>query len=160
MAMIMFIIGAVLTMTACMGNDRQAPNQAKGNYPPELAVKNGDVVNLHGKVSNLERFNLFVSHFENGRSDHIRITMYTIEGDPIFYNLNYDGKDIQYTFDSSKDAFGGTGRRKQSTTCANLEKKTDVQGIRYTLAGCSGNHPEAGETFLFTVPESDEMTAQ
>jgi hypothetical protein len=152
--MALMIIGIFLTVTACMGAVRQTPDQTKESYPPELAAKNGDVVNLHGKVSNMEKFIAFVHNFDKGKSDRIRIAMYTTEGDPIFYDLNYNSKEIKYTFDNSKDAFGGTGKGKQSTTCAKLEKKTDDKGTRFTLSGCSGNNSILGESFYFVVPIS------
>jgi hypothetical protein len=139
------IIGAVIAMTACNGS---------GNYSLEQAIKNGDVVNLHGKISNLEKLDSFVDHYAKGKPDQIRITMYTVEGDPIFYNLDYNGKEIAYTLDTSKDAYGGAGKGKQRTTCTTLEKKTDDKGTAYTLAGCSGDNSRVGESFHFLVPAS------
>lgn len=121
------MIGAVLTLSACRETDRQ---------------------------TDVEKFNAFITHFENGKSDKVRITMYTTEGDPIFYNLDYDGKKIKYTFDNSKDAFGGKGKGKQSTTCVNLEKKANDRGTAYTLSGCSGDNSGIGESFYFLVPTS------
>jgi hypothetical protein len=154
LAIATFIIGAALAMTACNGIGKQMPIQTKGSYSPELAIKNGDVVNLHGKLSNLEKFDSFVDNFAKGKSDQIRITMYTIEGDPIFYDLDYNGKVIDYTFDNSKDAFGGTGKGKQSTTCTKLGQKSDDKGTAYTLTGCSGDNSRVGESFYFLVPTS------
>ncbi|QPQ33119.1 DUF4362 domain-containing protein [Lysinibacillus sp. JNUCC 51] len=47
-------------------------------------------------MSNLDRFESFIENVESGVKDEIRISMYTIEEDPIFYNLNYNGNKIQY----------------------------------------------------------------
>ncbi|MCL6586135.1 MAG: DUF4362 domain-containing protein [Anoxybacillus sp.] len=111
-------------------------------------MTNGDVVNLQGKISNLDKFERFVANVESGKKDKIRITMYTDEGDPIFRNLDYNGEKIQYTYDNSQDAFAGSDKGKQSTTCSKIEKKDIDKGVEYRLSGCSS---EVGNTFYFRV---------
>ena len=61
---------------------------------------------LTKKVGNLDKFNLFIENVKNGVKDKIRITSYTKEGDPIFYNLD----------DSSQDSYGGSETR--TATCS------------------------------------------
>ncbi|WP_420869630.1 DUF4362 domain-containing protein [Cohnella ginsengisoli] len=62
-------------------------------------------------------WNLFLANVDNGMPSQVRITQYTDEGDPILYELVYDGAEaITYTYDNSRDGFGSeTGRR--STVC-------------------------------------------
>ncbi|MEJ1517696.1 DUF4362 domain-containing protein [Bacillus cereus] len=120
----------------------------KRPYRPESAIKNGDVVNIHGKISNLDKFENFINHIKSGDKDKIRITSYTIEGDPIFYNLIYDGNQIQYNYDDSQDAFGGPDKGIQSTSCSNIEKKDAENRVEYHLSGCSS---EVGNTFYFMI---------
>jgi hypothetical protein len=147
-----FVVLLAFTLTACNksnGNESApAENHPKKPYRLEEAVKNGDVVNLHGKIHNLDRFERFASHVENEEEDQIRITSYTDEGDPVFYHLVYDGEKIQYTFDNSQDAFAGSERGKQSTTCSKLEKRDTDRGVEYRLSGCAS---KVGETFYFRV---------
>ena len=76
-------------------------------YKSETAVSNGDVVDIHGKVSNVDRFYAFLNNVEALKPDLIRITSYTIEGDPIIAVAYYDGKKIKYYSDNTRDAFGG-----------------------------------------------------
>jgi len=142
----------VLTLTACNKSNGKESTPATDNpkkpYRSEEAITNGDVVNLQGKISNLDKFERFVANVESGKKDKIRITMYTDEGDPIFRNLDYNGEKIQYTYDNSQDAFAGSDKGKQSTTCSKIEKKDIDKGVEYRLSGCSS---EVGNTFYFRV---------
>lgn len=131
-----YIAILMLIFTACKG------------YQPEEAIKNGDIVNLHGKISNLDKFERFIANVESGKKDEIRIAMYTIEGDPIFYNLNYNGVKIKYTYDNSQDAHGGSDKGKRSTSCTKIQKEIVEQGIKYNLSECSS---DVGKTFNFDV---------
>lgn len=74
--------------------------------------------------------------------------MYTHEGDPIFYNLNYDGNKIQYTHDDSQDGFAGSGKGIKSTSCSNIGSRNTKDGVEYYLSGCS---LEVGNTFNFRI---------
>jgi hypothetical protein len=71
------------------------------SYNYETAIKNGDVVDLHGKVNNAERLEKFYGNISLTIKDKIRITQFTIEGDPLFYDFEYNGKEIKYTYDNS-----------------------------------------------------------
>lgn len=130
------------------GDKSKTSSNPKRPYRPEVAIENGDVVDIHGKISNLDKFDNFIKHIRSGDKDKIRITSYTIEGDPIFYNLSYDGNQIQYNYDNSQDAFGGSDKGVQSTSCSSIEKKDVENGVEYDLNGCSS---EVGDTFYFRV---------
>ncbi|MGX5608788.1 DUF4362 domain-containing protein [Bacillus cereus] len=155
----------ILTLSGCSLNTGNSKNQEevtqesdskivtenpKKPYRPESAIENGDVVDVHGKISNLVKFESFIKHIKSGDKDKIRITSYTIEGDPIFYNLIYDGNQIQYTYDDSQDAYGGSNKGTKSTSCSKVDTKGIDNGVEYHLGGCSS---EVGNTFSFTVPK-------
>ncbi|RAP76125.1 DUF4362 domain-containing protein [Paenibacillus montanisoli] len=118
-------------------------------YSPEQASANGDVVNVHGKYTNLEKWLQFMERV-NAKSPEpasVRITQYTIEGDPIFYELINDGKQISYTFDNSKDAFGSDLGRP-TTTCTGFDtKKVEQAGTFIVLTGCADQ--KTADTFYF-----------
>jgi hypothetical protein len=120
-------------------------------YSPELAEGNKDVVNLHGKWSNENVWNDFVDNVKKGTSDGIHITSYTIEGDPIFQDLIFNGRSIEYTFDNTHDAYGSP--MKLSSFCnAIVTSKTD-NGTEYRLSGCGEGEQEAlGPTFSLLIP--------
>lgn len=115
-------------------------------YRSEDAIKNGDVVNVHGRVQNIERFESFLANVEANEKDQIRITSYTIEGDPIFDTLDFNGEEILYNYDNSQDAFAGTDKGQQSTICSKIEKEKTDDGVLYRLSGCTS---EIGNAFYF-----------
>ena len=80
------------------GNDQQTEKpgfpEVKKPYTPELAAQNGDVVNVHGTYTNAERWTQFIDNVNSTVKDKVRVTQYTIEGDPILYELTYNGETI------------------------------------------------------------------
>jgi hypothetical protein len=114
----------------------------------EEAIRKGDIVDDHGKIGNLGKFKQFIENVKNGVKDKVRITSYTKEGDPIFYNLDYNGKKIKYTYDDSQDRYGGSG--KHSATCSDIESTNNENGLEYHLSKCTS---DVGKTFMFRVPE-------
>lgn len=50
------------------------------SYDSETAVKNGDVINMHGPVYNFHRFERFLDNIEAKEAASVRIANYTLEG--------------------------------------------------------------------------------
>ncbi|HHW36420.1 MAG TPA: DUF4362 domain-containing protein [Bacillales bacterium] len=151
------IIFALLTLIVFVGCQKDSDNMnieeeinPKKPYRSGDAIKNGDIVNLHGKVENIKRFESFLANVEAKDKDQIRITSYTIEGDPIFDTLDFSGEEISYTYDNSQDAFAGSDKGEQSTICSKIEKEKTDDGVIYRLSGCSS---EVGNAFYFHVME-------
>lgn len=117
-------------------------------YDADQAAANGDVVNVHGKMYNLDKWKLFLANLDMGVPNQVRITQYTIEGDPIFYELVYDGAEtIAYTYDNSRDGFGNdAGRPSMECRGIELEENKEI-GSHYKLTGCDD---ETNNTFWFT----------
>lgn len=116
-------------------------------YPPDKAVENGDIVDVEDSYSNLHLWKAFLKNLKTKRTDAIRITSYSIEGDPIFYELLFNGKEIDYTFDNSMDVYGGVGKGRKSTLCTGVKKKKFDYSERYILSGCESD--SVGNTFSF-----------
>lgn len=104
-------------------------------YTSEQAESNGDVVNVHGKIINSANWTRFLEKMEQGTPSDVQITSYTIEGDPIFQDLYFDGQAIRYTYDNTMDHFGSPSRL--TTYCKNLEQEEG----RYTLSKCDRESP-------------------
>jgi len=124
-------------------------------YTPDQAVANGDIVNVHGNLHHGDRWSLFLSNIDVGIPDQVRITEYTIEGDPIFYELVYDGAEvITYTYDNSMDAFGNDQKRP-STMCraVKLEPEEGELPAHYALSGCDNG---TGDTFWFEADTAQQ----
>ncbi|WP_301107457.1 DUF4362 domain-containing protein [Sporosarcina sp.] len=114
-------------------------------------VKDSDIVFEQEEItSNLDKLEEFIKNVENENEDKIRIVRRTIEGDPIFDTLDYNGESITYTHDDSHDKFGGSDKGTESGTCENLESKTSERGMKYYLTECSS---ETGKHFDFEIPE-------
>lgn len=129
----------LLVATACDKTIiHPSPSQraASAKYNADYARQHGDVVDLHGQMSNIEKLDDFVANVQLGVKSAIRITRYTIEGDPIFYDLAFDENKIQYKFDNSMDTFGAAQKRK--LTCRSFTTKDAGERIHYTLSGCEG----------------------
>lgn len=117
-------------------------------YDYETAINNGDVVDLHGNTKNIERLETFRHNIELDKKDEVRITRFTIEGDPIFYDLQYNSRDIKLTYDNSRDNYGTKNIR--STNCKSLNKSKNDSRIVYKFEGCYGKNEVLGTSFEFS----------
>nr|WP_261306588.1 DUF4362 domain-containing protein [Paenibacillus andongensis] len=90
---------------------------------------------------NPEKMDSFLTDFEKQKASRLRITTYTEEGDPILSDLYYDGKQINYTFDNTRDKHGGNQKGKDRTSCNKIEKRSvkregSTKGLEYILTDC------------------------
>jgi hypothetical protein len=74
------ILFLTLVISGCQTN-------GQSNNNPDYEPESGDVVDKHGNISNLDKFNMFVDHIKQGEKDKIRIVHYTKEGDAICTTL-------------------------------------------------------------------------
>lgn len=110
-------------------------------------VKDSDVVDTHGEIDNQERFEQFFEHVQQGKDDTIRIVRYTIEGDPILHDYQFENNEIQVTIDNKYDSYGEAEIFK--TTCKTINEKKGTKNIIYTLDGCTS--PNEMDTEILTV---------
>jgi len=101
-------------------------------------------------ITNSDKFEAFIENLKNGKEDNIRIVQRTIEGDPIFDTLDYNGENITYTHDNSHDEFADSSKGTKSGTCENLDSEQSENGRIYRLSGCSS---EIGKYFELEVLE-------
>jgi len=111
-------------------------------YSPEQAEANGDVVNLHGKLLNPDVWAKFVSNAQAGSKDEVQVVQYTIEDDPIFNNMSFDGETIRNIYDNTHDVYGRPIKRY--SFCNSLEEKKSDRGMIYTLASCGEGEAQEG----------------
>lgn len=121
-------------------------------YDSEEAIKRGDIV-YQDEVANFERFEKFLSNLSSKNEDSIRVTGYTHEGDPIFQDLQFDGKAIQYIYDNSHDEYAGNDKGIEKDNCTEIIEKENEQGeVDFFASGCS----KGDDRFLFSV-EKDKL---
>jgi hypothetical protein len=105
------------------------PTYNTSPYTSETAIKNGDIVDVHGKQYNAEKLEKFVENVQNGIKDKVRITKYTVEGGAIIWDLEFYGKKINCTYDSTRDGFGVPTIEKKKFSADSIYKS----GSRYYL---------------------------
>ncbi|WP_180955406.1 DUF4362 domain-containing protein [Peribacillus deserti] len=69
----------------------------------QTKVAEDDVVAANIGVTNIELLDQFVENVQKNKKDSVRVIHYTMEGDPIFQTLHFNGKNIDYTYDSTED---------------------------------------------------------
>ncbi|KGR91706.1 hypothetical protein CD30_03770 [Ureibacillus massiliensis 4400831 = CIP 108448 = CCUG 49529] len=127
-----FLLATIIILTLF-----SATGCSSGAYSYDEAIKRGDIV-YQVQVENFERFELFLNNLSIKKEDNIRITGFTHEGDPIFQDLEYDGKVIHYTRDNSFDEYAGEGKGVERDVCTKIIEKESEQGdIDYLLSGCT-----------------------
>lgn len=134
------LIVIVLLSTAC-GNrkSQQIQESTLSGYKMEIAEE-GNVIDVHGNVKHLQRMDEFVQLARKSEEGSIRIVRYTIEGDPIFYDLTLSDGHIQFRYDNTEDKFGSG--RVSEYSCGELERTGSATRLGYVLKGCSGDNKE------------------
>ena len=128
------------------------------SYDSEKAVKNGDVINMHGPIFNFDRFDRFLDSVEAGETASVRITNYTLEGNPTLYNLAFDGSVFDLVIDRSKNKERGDNPAKESRTCSELVTTEGEQLFIYTLEGCQ-NGASVDSVILLSIMK-EQMVKQ
>jgi|GEM_PF-1802730 len=121
-------------------------------YTPEQAMDNGDVVLSLGGIANREIWDKFVTAVQKKNAATVQLTTYTIEGSPIFNNLEYgdQGEFIRHRFDTTHDPMGMP--LKSVEFCKELVAAQTEQGIEYRLNGCGKGYAQESETFYVLFP--------
>lgn len=142
------LIMMLLLLSAC--------SPASDSYDSETAIRNGDVVNVHGQTYNVEQLDAFIDNVKSGRNAKVQITGYTIEGDPIFQILEYDGKVIRYTYDNSRDKFAGSDKGKRQSEMVNIIKEENQDTVIWYLVDAQG---DKNDIFIMQNTETAEVNA-
>ena len=94
-----------------------------------------DIVDTHDQITNLDKFMTFIKNVNDGKEDKIRVVRYTIEGDPMLHDLEYDGEIITSTTDSTRDEYGKGS--VITADCTSIDVIETNEGTEYTLSGCN-----------------------
>ena len=103
-------------------------------------VKEEDIFyNIHGELTNVEKLNAFLNNMEKDieerESDFIRVTRYTIEGDPINLDIKYvkgatkEDSYYEITKDNTADRFGTREIKTDKYDYNWVIKRDDKNGI-------------------------------
>lgn len=136
---LLFFIGIIL-LSAC-------------SYDSEKAVKNGDVINMNGPVYNFTRFERFIKSVDEKEAASVRISNFTLDGNPTLYNISFDGVLFNLEIDRSKNKVRGDNPAKVNMTCSELVSEEGQQLFIYTLEGC----PQGKESFTILSVVKEQM---
>ncbi|WHY78479.1 DUF4362 domain-containing protein [Neobacillus sp. WH10] len=130
---IVFIALLCAFITGCQLDKANSDDHTNKSGEIEKPTKN-EVIESHGGLENLERLDLFVKNTQSGKKDKVRLTRYTIEGDPIFQDLEYDGSKLAIKIDTTKDKFGQGEIR--TYVCNGIQKQESNTETKYIIEEC------------------------
>jgi hypothetical protein len=138
--MIVFILLLGVFIVGCQLNQPKTVDKPGINIKPT----NNEVVDIHGQLENIERLDLFIKNVHAEKKDNVRLTRYTIEGDPIFYDLTFEGSKLTVKIDTTEDKFGQSD--VESYLCKSIQKQESITETKYILEDC----PDIGELLTIT----------
>lgn len=130
----LFLLIIILLIMGCQNIENSTNTNQNQNNISDYNPSSEDVVDMHGEIENKERFKEFLNNVEVGQKDNIRVVRYTIEGDPMLHDLDYDGEVIKSKRDSRRDKFGDGSIN--TTTCTSIEVIESIERTDYVLEGC------------------------
>lgn len=104
-------------------------------------------------IENIERLDQFVQSVKNGSKDMVRLIRHTIEGDPIYHDLQYDGQKLKFILDTTEDQYG-VGNI-YTYECDSIDKTETNTETAYTLQGCPQREGDHFFTILHDVSMQD-----
>lgn len=156
-------------LTACSSNEidndltQEIYSDAKYNYKQEDFVDEGYFIGpgpQFGLVENVEVIEQFYQNAKEGKQDILNMVFGTIEGDPIYKHIYFDGEKYQYVHDMTQDTYGVQEIFK--TTCNDLQfvdsQKTPYdrfEGKVYLLTEC--DQGEGASVYIWGVPNKSKF---
>lgn len=145
----LLLIGALLLLASGCGGrtDGEGPGEHGANTKnyDNAVNESADVIDMHGQITNLEKLDAFFA----GETDNQRLVRYTIEGDPIFYDLSRKQDGVEVRYDTSQDKYGSPSVKTYG--CEGMQKKESERGVSYVLTGCDADR----EIEVLTVAETE-----
>lgn len=112
----------------------------------ELAA--GSNILIHFDRADYDRMNQFVERFHEGKGDLLMAIPATIEGGPIIYDLQSDGRQIKVTRDDTRDAYSSSPG-KTTVVCRAIEWEETGDSKRIAMSKCDGADGERLSLFDF-----------
>ncbi|WP_096153612.1 MULTISPECIES: DUF4362 domain-containing protein [Bacillus] len=139
MKKIFVFIGTLLfILSGCQSNEiiqsNEPSNNTRQDNIPKYVQSSEDIVDMHGDITNIDKFLTFLENVNLGVKDKVRVVRYTEEGDPMLHDLEHDGEIILSTTDTRRDTFGSGSIN--TATCKSIEIKDGERRTDYDLTGC------------------------
>jgi Domain of unknown function (DUF4362) len=117
------VIASLVCLAACFQDTGPQTDKVEKDHVDEVVIG-------HNSIENADRFHTFSKRVSQKQKDEIRIMQRTIEGDPIYQNVRFNGKKYEYTHDSRKDAYGS--KEVTTDTCKYfrvIETNTETKAL-------------------------------
>lgn len=141
---IMVCVAGVLALCGCRRSEPVARTQPPSARPASSApapvasgVRDcGSEKSAHGQGVNLPARECFWEAYREGRPAQLSITVHTIEGDPLRYDLTVRSKTAIDVRHESHDRFGAQG--KSRFVCREMRADKSGGRVTLTLRDCDG----------------------
>jgi len=130
----LLLLPICLILISCIDNSEVIDSPVIEVSSSTYTHTNEDIIDKLGEVTNLERFVDFLINVNGKLHDKIRIVSYTTEGGQILKDLVFDGNNIMYTIDSTRDHYGQ--QLVTATTCQSIEKIESSELTVYKINEC------------------------
>ena len=130
----LLLLPICLILISCMDNSEVIDSPVIEVSSSIYTHTDEDIIDKLGEVTNLQRFEDFILNVNAKQNDKIRIVSYTTEGGQILKGLLFDGNNIMYTIDTTRDQY-----REQlvaATTCQSIEKIESSELTVYKINEC------------------------
>lgn len=107
----------------------------------------GTTVNMHGKLTNEDAKLKFLTGYTAGVPGRWEVIAYTIEGDPVSFELRYEGKgsQVKLRHDNTQDKFSAQADRVvRDYTCQQMSREKEM----LHLMGCQDKNGVAGDVYV------------
>ena len=135
------LIGCITTSKETSSLEQSSSNIQSKTPIVDKKTQSNDIQSPIEDTNQKNRFNQFIANSKGSVRDNIKITYYTLEGDPIISELSFNGQNFEVTVDTTKDRFGQ--RTINKLTCTKIEQEEKDSIVYYELTGCPNS---------FTVP--------
>ena len=130
----LLLLPICLILISCIDNSEVIDSPVIEVSSSTYTHSDEDIIDKLGEVTNLQRFVDFVLNVNGKLHDKIRIVSYTTEGGQILKDLVFDGNNIMYTIDSTRDHYGQ--QLVTATTCQSIEKIESSELTVYKINEC------------------------
>lgn len=124
-----FLLFTGCLLNSCTKNELEKHMESLKSNDPKLFIT------IHYRYEQMENLDTFLSSVENGENAHLDILSYTIEGDPMFTHIEYNGDTFYYVFDGSRDPYL-SDKSLRTSTYAHIrvaESETNDHLYRYLI---------------------------
>ncbi|OAB47184.1 DUF4362 domain-containing protein [Paenibacillus antarcticus] len=94
-----------------------------------------------------ERMHIFYERFQDHKGDNVMLISPTSDSGPIIYDVNFNGSEIRFTTDATRDAYSGQ-REKITYFCKEMNKEEGIHNNIFTVSNCKGFESEDVKGYL------------